>query len=100
MKNIDITIVRIYLTETSSLVKKLIEYLKNDAKVRGVTVFRAITGFGDDKKIREASLVDLSLDLPIVIEFFDDKDKAMLVIDYLSSIVKPEHVVFWDAKTN
>lgn len=44
MTDIDITIVRIYLKETSNLITKLIGYLKDEAKVHGVTVFRGISG--------------------------------------------------------
>jgi len=100
MKEIDITVVRIYITEASDLLEKLLDYLKNEAKVRGVTVFRAISGYGDDGKIHTSTLVDLSLNLPLVIEFFDEKDKVKSIIEKLSATSKPEHIVFWDAKTN
>ncbi|EKE01082.1 MAG: hypothetical protein ACD_21C00223G0003 [uncultured bacterium] len=103
MKNINVTnvtVVRVYITETSKLLEKVFSYLKDEAKVRGVTVFRAISGYGDNKKTHTASLVDLSLDLPLVIEFFDEKDKTVPIIEHLNSILKPEHIIFWDAKSN
>jgi PII-like signaling protein len=64
-----------------------------------MSVFRAINGFGETGNAT-VSLVDLSLSLPLIIEFFDiDKDKVEKTITYLSKLVKPGHIVFWDAKT-
>lgn len=99
MKTIDVVIVRIYITEASHLLNKIVDYLKNDAKIRGVSVFRAISGFGETGN-HSSSLLDLSLDLPLTLEFFDsDKDKIKKAIDHLGAIVKPEHIVFWEAKS-
>jgi len=100
MKTVDILMVRVYITESSNLLDKIINYLKNDAKIPGVSVFRAVSGFGDSGNHR-ASLIDLSLDLPLAVEFFDnDKNKIKNVLSYLSAIVKPEHIVVWEAKAN
>jgi len=100
MKTIDVLIVRIYITEASHLLNKIVDYLKKDAKIRGISVFRAISGFGETG-IHTASLVDLSLNLPLTIEFFDDdRDKIEKALDHLTAIIKPEHIVLWDAKAN
>lgn len=99
MKAIDVVFVRVYITESSHLLNKIIQYLKNEAKIRGVSVFRAISGFGESGD-HTASLMDLSLDLPLTIEFFDGKDKIEPALNHLSEIIKDEHIVFWSAKTN
>lgn len=100
MKTIDVLIVRIYITEASHLLNKIIDYLKNDAKIRGVSVFRAISGYGETGG-HTSSLIDISLDLPLTLEFFDnDKNKIKKAIDHLGTIVKPEHIVFWEASAN
>ena len=75
MKTVDIVLVRVYITESSHLLKTIVPYLKKEAKIRGVSVFRAISGFGETGD-HSASLMDLSLDLPLVIEFFDKKEKV------------------------
>jgi uncharacterized protein len=100
MNFIDILIVRIYISESSRLLKSLIKYLQEQARVRGVTVFRGISGFGDSGKIHETSLIDLSLDLPLVIEFFDEPNKIMEVLEHLKIQIKPEHIVYWQAQAN
>lgn len=99
MKTVDVVIVRIYITESSHLLKTIINYLKTEAKIQGMSVFRPISGFGVTGD-HTASLLDLSLDLPLAIEFFDSKDKIEPALDYLSGIVKQEHIVFWNAKAN
>jgi PII-like signaling protein len=44
--------------------------------------------------------IDLSLDLPLVIEFFDTNDKVQFILEHLGKKIKPEHIVFWEAKVN
>lgn len=99
MKAIDVVIVRIYIMESSHLLSNVVNYLKTEANIRGISVFRAISGFGETGK-HTASLIDLSLDLPLAIEFFDSKDKIESALEHLSKIIKHEHIVYWEAKTN
>lgn len=99
MKTVDVVFVRIYITESSHLLNTIVNHLQKEAKIRGISVFRAISGFGDTGN-HTASLVDLSLDLPLAIEFFDSKDKVETALEYLSKVVKHEHIVFWDARAN
>lgn len=100
MKTIDVIFVKIYITESSHQLNAIVNYLKNEAHIRGISVFRAISGFGDTGKNHTASLIDLSLDLPLAIEFFDSKDKIETALEHLSSMIKHEHIVFWEAKSN
>lgn len=99
MKTADVIFVKIYITESSRMLNIIVNYLKNEAKIRGISVFRAISGFGETGS-RTTALLDLTLDLPLAIEFFDNKDKINPALEHLSSIVKPEHIVFWEAKAN
>lgn len=95
----DVMMVRIYITESSPLLKPIIQYLHNEIKVRGVSTFRAISGYGQSGK-HDSSLMDLSLNLPLIIEFFDHTEKTKTAIEYLSTMVKPEHIVSWNAMAN
>lgn len=90
-------VVRIYVTESSNLLKKVVDYLINEAKIHGVSVFRAITGISETG-VHTASLLDLSLDLPLAIEFFDNKTKVLPALEHLKTLIKPEHIVFWEAQ--
>lgn len=100
MKTTDVTVVRIYITESSHLLNVIIHYLKNDIKVRGCSVFRAIDGFGETGS-HTNTLFENGHDAPLMIEFFDeDKNTIEKALDGLSKIVKPEHIVIWEAKVN
>ena len=99
MKTIDVVMVRIYVTESSHLLKGIVSYLQTEAHIRGISVFRAISGFGETGS-HSVSLLDFSLDLPLVIEFFDSKEKIDVALEHLSQTIKAEHIVFWDAKAN
>lgn len=99
MKTVDVIFVRIYITESSRMLNTIVNFLKNEANIRGISVFRAISGFGDTGT-HTTSLIDLSLDLPLSIEFFDSQDKIEPALEHLSGIVKHEHIVFWKVKAN
>lgn len=97
MKTTEVLMVRIYITESSKLLKVILTFLKNDAKIRGVSVFRAISGFGDTGT-HQSNIIDLALDLPLVIEFFDQKDKINQTLEHLTKAVTLHHIVTWEAK--
>jgi len=96
----EITMVRIYLTEGEHHFKKLMTILHDEEKVRGVTAFRGIAGFGQSGKIHSSTLIDLSLDLPLVVEFFDSPEKVKQVLENLNTLMKPGHIVSWPAYVN
>ncbi len=93
-----VTVVRVYLHERGKRTRELLRYLHDESGVRGVTVFRGVLGYGEDHKERGASLSDLSLDLPMVVEFFDAPARAAAIVERLGDIVKPEHIVWWSAR--
>lgn len=96
----EVSVVRIYLTEGEAQLKSLIKRLRDWEKLRGVTVFRGISGFGESGVIHGADLIDLSLNLPMVVEFFDTPDKIDQIWEHLNQIVKPGHMVRWNALVN
>lgn len=100
MNSREITVVRIYLTEGEGLLRRLLAKLHDEERVRGVTVFRGIAGFGRSGVMHSSQLLDLSLDLPIVIEFFDDPQKTESILDHLRELIAPGHIVCWSARVN
>ena len=95
MNTLDVVFVRVYLTEGEGRMEKLLDCLHNDEKVRGVTVFRGITGFGKSGKMHSSSLLDMSLDLPLVVEFFDVPEKVNNIIEHIRKDIEPGHIVSW-----
>lgn len=100
MQGKNVTMVRVYLTEGEGQLNAMIKRLHDWEKVRGVTVFRGIIGFGPSGVMHAAGLIDLSMDLPIVVEFFDEPDKVREILDHIADQLQPGHVVTWSATVN
>ena len=98
MTTIEVLMVRVYLTEAETHLESLLKRLNDEGKVRGVTVFRGIAGFGKSGEIHSSSLLDMSLNLPMVVEFFDEPEKAQIIIDELYEKVGPGHITSWSAQ--
>jgi len=96
----EVTIVRIYLTEGETQLKSLMKRLRDWEKLRGLTVFRGISGYGESGVIHGSDIVDLSLHMPIVVEFFDEDEKINNIIDHISDQIKPGHMLKWSAQIN
>ena len=92
-----VTMVRVYLAEKDGRLESVLAFLRDTAGVRGWTVYRAVAGYGESGKLRSASLVDLSLDLPVTVEFFDEPGKVERILTDLIALVGTGHVVFWPA---
>jgi uncharacterized protein len=65
----------------------LIEYLRHEGAA-GATVSRGIAGFGANSIIHTASLVDLSSDLPLVLEWIDSHERVDQLLPGLSAILE------------
>lgn len=100
MKTSEVTVVRIYLTEGEKRMKTLLARLHDEEKVRGVTVFRGISGFGRSGVVHSSTLLDMSLDLPVIIEFFDSSDVVRRILSHLKSELPAGHVLTWSAHIN
>lgn len=100
MKMTEVTMVRIYLTEANAHLHRLMKRLHDEEKVRGVTVFRGISGFGKSGVMHSSTLLDLSLNLPLVVEFFDLPERVDAILQDLQDQIEPGHVVSWAAHVN
>ena len=98
MKTIEVTMVRIYLTEGEGIVKNLLKRLHDWEKVKGVTVFRGISGFGGSGVVHTSVAVDLMMDLPVVVEFFDTPEKVESILEHINTMLDPGHIVTWNAR--
>lgn len=99
----DILIVRIYLSEADhgkrkTLMQEILTLLQDRHAVQGVVVFRGIAGFGAGGEVRADDILRLNVDLPLVIEFFDEPKVAEAAIHLLDDIVPGGHIVSWPAQ--
>ncbi len=100
MMSMDVTMVRIYLTEGEHRFQELMRLLHDEEKVQGVTAFRGIAGFGKSGRVHSSTLLDVSLDLPLVVEFFDEPAKVERVLTHLNGFIEAGHMVSWSAQVN
>ena len=99
----DILVVRIYLSEADhgrrkTLMQEILTLLQERHAVQGVTVFRAIAGFGAGGEVHAGDILRLNVDLPLVIEFFDEPKVAEAAIALLDGLVPGGHIVSWPAR--
>ncbi len=69
-----------------SLYGALLERLRREG-FAGATVFHGVAGFGASSVIHTTNIVDLSADLPIVIEVVDDQEHMDKLIPILDEMV-------------
>lgn len=100
MNSREVTMVRIYCTESGGQLEDILALLQHHSSIAGVTVFRAMDGFGPSGKRHGGGWLDVSLDLPVTIEFFDRPEKVAVVLNQLDPIVAPGHLVTWSAQAN
>ncbi len=85
------TLVRIFIGESDTwhhrpLYQALLERLRREG-FAGATVLRGVAGFGAASVIHTASIVDLSADLPILIEVVEDQEHVDLLLPILDEMV-------------
>jgi PII-like signaling protein len=92
-----IIVARIYVTEGKHVHEKIFERLHDEHKVKGVTIFRGIAGFGKSGEMHSSDLLDISFDLPVIVEFFDEEQKVRDALEALGDLVPTSHVVTFSA---
>ncbi len=84
-------LVRVYIGESDRwhhqpLHRALLERLREEG-FAGATVMHGIAGFGAHSIVHTASLLDLSTDLPVVIEVVDDAAHADRLVEILDEMM-------------
>ena len=97
MKTKEVTIARIYTLEGHDQLNQALDILHDEEKIFGVTIIRGIAGFGKDREIHTSSLLTLSLELPLIIECYDESEKVEKAIQVLKSRIDFKHIVSWSA---
>lgn len=84
--------VRVYFGEGDKhrhqpLWRALLEYLRQ-AGASGATVTRGVAGYGAHSKIHAASMVDLSPDLPLMLEWIDTDERVAQLLPGLEALLQ------------
>lgn len=86
---------RIYLREAEYLLERVVKLLHSDLQVSGMTILRGIEGFSEDGVIRTLSLLNLSLDLPLIVEFYDEPATVERAVSVLVDDLGLKHVIMF-----
>jgi uncharacterized protein len=88
-------LLRIFLGEADRLEgKQLFEAIVQLARSRGLagaTVFRGVEGFGAHSRMHKARLLELSDDLPIVVEIVDTNEKIEALLVEIDTMIEKAH---------
>jgi PII-like signaling protein len=88
----DAFLLRVFIGESDHYHgKPLYEQIVINARelnLAGATVLRGIMGFGADSRIHTAKLLELSVDLPMVIEIVDTEDNINKLMPFIDETVK------------
>jgi uncharacterized protein len=83
---------RIYIGETDHWKGKALYHaivLKaKELDLAGATVFRGLMGYGANSRIHTAKIVDLSSDLPILVEIVDSEEYIAKMMPFLDEMVQ------------
>lgn len=64
----------------------------------GATVYRGIEGYGANSRVRTARLLELSGDLPVVVEIVDHAERIDALLPFLNEAVQEGLVVLEDVE--
>ncbi|MDA8228638.1 MAG: DUF190 domain-containing protein [Desulfitobacterium hafniense] len=78
--------------ENKPLYQHLIYWLKEKG-ISGVTVLRGIEGYGQDKVLHTYRILEMSSDLPMVLEIVDSSDRIEGILPEICEMV-PKGLVF------
>jgi len=63
-------------------------YLAKEKGLAGATVIRGIEGFGARHHIHKSTLVELSSDLPIIIEIADTEENIEMILPLIDTMIE------------
>lgn len=87
----DDLLVRIFIGEKEKVMGvPLYEYIVLKCKeinIAGATVIKGVMGYGADRRMHTSKLVDLSENLPIIVEIIDTKENINKIRPYLDDVI-------------
>ncbi len=83
-------LLRVFVGESDKLghlpLYEVIVRRARDADLAGATVLKGVLGFGASERIRTQKILDLSSDLPMVVEIVDEEEKITAFQNTLSEL--------------
>jgi hypothetical protein len=95
-------LMRIYIAESTKIKDKpanrfLVDFFMKRG-LTGCTVYRGMSGFGHENKVRTVDVFQFSLDLPIIIDVIDTGEKIMTVLPDVESMIEDGLVIIQEVQ--
>jgi uncharacterized protein len=85
------TLLRVFIGESDRVegrpLYEAIVLKARELNLAGATVLRGVLGFGADSRIHSAKLLDLSEDLPMVVEIVDTEENVRKLLPFIDAHV-------------
>lgn len=99
---IDGMLLRVYIAESAKIGKKpaykhLVEIFHTRG-FPGCTVFRGMIGYGHENVIHTMDVLNFSLDLPVIIDVVDTKERVLGIVDEIEALVEHGLVITQEVK--
>ena len=89
-----VTLIRVYTDDSHGHINKMLSQLHERGDVMGATIFRGIAGFGDHG-IHQSNLLELTSNLPVVIELFHKAEKSDELMNFIHEQIENAHIISW-----
>lgn len=95
-------LLRIYIAESTRIndtpaLRYLPEYFLSRG-LTGCTVYRGMSGFGHENKLRTVDVLQFSLDLPIIIDVIDTAEKIDAILPGIEAMIDDGLVMVQDVR--
>lgn len=87
----EMTLLRIFISESEKINRcpafEAIVSMAKEAGIGGVTVLKGVMGYGSHRVIHSSKILDLSTDLPVIIEAVDSNEAVNKFVEKLGKIM-------------
>lgn len=94
----DDILLRIFIGETQKhqgkLIYETIVLKARELDLAGATVIRGIMGFGADKRMHTVKILELTENLPMIVEIVDTEENIKKIIPFLDEVIEKGFVTF------
>jgi len=90
-----VLIARVYTLEGRDHLDEVLRIVHEEEGIANVHAFRAIAGTGGGHDVHTASLLALSLRLPVIVEFFAEEARVRQAIEKLRQRLDLNDIITW-----
>lgn len=91
MNTKEMTLLRIFISESERIKNspafEAIVSMAKEAGIGGVTVLKGVMGYGSHRVIHSSKILDLSTDLPVIIEAVDSSEAIEKFVEILKELM-------------